>query len=245
MQSSLNLKREWSMNSIAATIEIEYESKASEYFGESRPEMSPFVPSTCRRLLDIGCGAGTFGASLKQNRQIEIWGVELIDSVAKQAATRLDRVITGAFEPETNLPAGAFDCIVFNDVLEHMIAPEKALRYARTLLASGGTVLASIPNVRHLPVLWQLGIHGRWEYGDCGLLDKTHLRFFTRASITAMFKKEGYTVNSVTGINPYRGVPGASKRLWRAYDFANALSLGKLTDLKFQQFAVLAAPDPA
>ena len=230
------------MNSTGATIELEYGFKAGEYFAEARPEMLPFVPDNCRRLLDVGCGAGGFGASLKQIRQIEVWGVELVSSVAATAKTRLDHVITGLFEPESELPGGAFDCIVFNDVLEHMIAPEQALRYARTLLAPGGAVLASIPNVRTLPVLWQLAVHGRWDYGDWGLLDKTHLRFFTKSSILRMFEDEGYTVKSIVGINSHRGVPNVSRRVWRGHRVANALSLGRLTDMKFMQFAVVAVP---
>jgi 2-polyprenyl-3-methyl-5-hydroxy-6-metoxy-1,4-benzoquinol methylase len=228
---------------MTAVIEqLDYETKAGEYFAEARPEMLPFVPANCHRLLDVGCGAGGFGASLKQTRQIEVWGVELVSSVAARAKTKLDHVITGLFEPEAELPGGAFDCIVFNDVLEHMVAPEQALRYAKTLLTPGGAVLASIPNVRTLPVLWQLVVHGRWDYAEWGLLDKTHLRFFTKSSILKMFKDEGYAVESIVGINPYRGVPNVARRVWRAHTVANALSLGKLTDMKFQQFAVVAVP---
>ena len=131
---------------------------------------------------------------IKENRQIEVWGVEPFASAAAIAADKLDRVITGPFGPETDLPAGAFDCIVFNDVLEHMVEPELALRYAKLLLSAGGTILASIPNVRYFPLLWQLGVRGNWEYGDCGLLDRTHLRFFTKSSILRMFQNEGYAV---------------------------------------------------
>ena len=225
------------------TTELDYASKSADYFTEARPEMLCFVPTNCRRLLDVGCGTGGFGASLKkQNRQIEVWGVEPFASAAAKAADKLDRVITGPFGPETDLPAGAFDCIVFNDVLEHMVEPEQALRYAKLLLSAGGTILASIPNVRHFPLLWQLGIRGSWEYGDCGLLDRTHLRFFTKSSILRMFQNEGYEVRSISGINPYVGVPNASRRLWFAYRVANALFMGKFTDLKFQQFAVVAEP---
>src|SRR5262249_2993587 len=134
--------------------EVDYACKAAKYYMEARPEMLGFVPAHCRRLLDVGCGTGMFGALVKQNRQIEVWGVEPFAAAAGKATDKLDRVITGPFEPESDLPAGAFDCIVFNDVLEHMVEPERALRYAKLLLAAGGTLLASIPNVRHLPVLW-------------------------------------------------------------------------------------------
>lgn len=219
---------------------IGYETKSADYFSEARPEMLPFVPAHCRRLLDVGCGAGAFGTLLKQTRKIEIWGVEPVGSAAAKASAKLDHVINGPFDSDTELPAGTFDCVVFNDVLEHMLAPEEALRCARGLLTPGGVVVASIPNVRTLPVLWQLMFHGRWEYTDCGLLDKTHFRFFTKSSIVGMFRSEGYSLESICGINAYKGLPNASKRLWSAYKLADALSLGKFADMKFQQFAVVA-----
>jgi 2-polyprenyl-3-methyl-5-hydroxy-6-metoxy-1,4-benzoquinol methylase len=229
------------MDSTAA-LRSDYEIKSADYFAESRPEMLRFIPANCRRLLDVGCGAGTFGESLKRRGNIEVWGVELLRSAAARAVSKLDRLIEGPFGPETELPAGTFDCIVFADVLEHMPAPEQALRYAKGLLAPGGTVVASIPNIRQLPVLWQLVMHGRWEYSESGLLDKTHLRFFTRSSIVKMFLDEGYIVENICGINAYVGIPNASKPLWAAYKLMNAFSLGKFADLRFQQFAVVAKP---
>ncbi len=154
--------------------------------------------------------------------------------------TKLDRVIEGVFGPETGLPAGTFDCVFFNDVLEHMPAPEMALRYARDLLVPGGFVVASIPNIRYFPVVWQLMIHGRWEYEDEGILDKTHLRFFTRSSIVNMFKREGFVMETVCGIHAYCGRPSVRRRFWRAFRLANALFMEKLNDMTFPQFAVVA-----
>ena len=221
-----------------------YDTKPADYFAEMRPEMLPFVPAHCRRVLDVGCGAGAFGELLKQNRKIEVWGVEPVRSAAVEASSKLDRVINGPFDPETELPAGTFDCVIFNDVLEHMLAPEQALRYAKALLSSGGVIVASIPNIRTLPILWQLVFHARWEYTDCGLLDKTHLRFFTKSSIEEMFRSEGYSVESICGINAYKGLPNASRRLWGAYRLANAVFPRKFADMKFQQFAVVAKAAP-
>ncbi len=222
----------------------DYETKAADYFTLARQEIVPFLPPNCRRLLDVGCGAGVFGEMVRRNRKIEVWGVEPISSVAAEASAKLDQVIVGTFGPQTELPEKAFDCIVFNDVLEHMVAPEKALRYARTLLTHDGLIVASIPNIRYLPVLWPLMVWGKWKYEDCGVLDKTHVRFFTRSSIIAMFQSEGYTVGSISGINPRAGIPQSSKRLWRVYEFLNALSFQKFDDLRFQQFAVVAQPTP-
>jgi 2-polyprenyl-3-methyl-5-hydroxy-6-metoxy-1,4-benzoquinol methylase len=146
------------------------------------------------------------------------------------------------FGPEITLPIGTFDCIFFNDVLEHMLAPEMALRHARALLAPGGVIVASIPNIRSFPVVWQLIFHASWEYRDCGVLDRTHLRFFTKSSIINMFEREGFALESICGINAYKGIPNVSRHLWRAFRLANAFFLGKFDDMKFQQFAVVARP---
>lgn len=220
--------------------QLAYETKAATYFRYPRPEMLAFVPVGCRRVLDVGCAEGTFGESLKRSRGIEVWGVEPTKSAAAVAKTRLDGVIEGLFDPEIALPLGSFDCILFNDVLEHMIAPESALSYARDLLAPGGAVVASIPNIRSFPTVWQLIFHARWEYQDAGVLDKTHLRFFTKSSIVDMFEREGFVLESVSGINAFEGIPNVRRLLWRLYRLANALSIGKFHDMRFLQFAVVA-----
>jgi 2-polyprenyl-3-methyl-5-hydroxy-6-metoxy-1,4-benzoquinol methylase len=220
--------------------ELAYEAKAADYFRYPRPEMVPFVPAQCRRMLDVGCADGTFGEVLKRTRGIEVWGVEPTKAAAATARTKLDRVVEGVFDRQAVLPAGSFDCILFNDVLEHMFAPELALRYAKELLAPGGVVVASIPNIRSFPAVWQLLFHARWEYQDAGVLDKTHLRFFTKSSIVDMFEREGFALERICGINAYRGIPNVRRRLWLLYRLANSLFLNKFEDMKFQQFAVVA-----
>lgn len=227
-----------------AIAEIDYETKPADYFQCPRPEMLKFVPGDCRRVLDVGCAEGNFGESLKRTRGIEVWGVEPTRSAAAMAKIKLDRVIEGMFGPQTALPAGHFDCILFNDVLEHMLAPELALRHARSLLAPGGIIVASIPNIRSFPAVWQLIFHGQWEYRDCGVLDKTHLRFFTKSSIVKMFKDERFALDTVCGINAFMGIPNVRKRLWLSYKLANALFLGKFDDMKFQQFVIIARAGP-
>ncbi len=222
--------------------QLAYETKAATYFRYPRPEMLAFVPVQCRRVLDVGCADGMFGESLKKIRSVEVWGVEPTKSAATAARVRLDRVIEDVFDPHIALPVGSFDCILFNDVLEHMIAPDSALRYARELLATQGVVVASIPNIRSFPTIWQLMFHARWEYRDAGVMDKTHLRFFTKSSIAAMFEREGFVVENLFGINAYSGIPNVSRNLWRLYRIVNALLFGRFDDMRFQQFAVVARP---
>jgi hypothetical protein len=114
--------------------------------------------------------------------------------------------------------------------------PEKALVAAKRLLRSGGHIVASIPNMRYFPVMWNLIRHRSWEYADSGVLDRTHLRFFTDCSIKAMFERAGYKVEKLEGINAF---------LWgstRRFRILNALTLGRISDMRYQQFAVVAKP---
>ena len=96
------------------------------------------------------------------------------------------------------MPSDKFDCIVFNDVLEHMSDPWSALEIAGDVLNNCGRVVASIPNVRHYTVLVPLLIKGRWTYHDVGILDRTHLRFFTRSTVRELFETTGWAVESIT-----------------------------------------------
>jgi 2-polyprenyl-3-methyl-5-hydroxy-6-metoxy-1,4-benzoquinol methylase len=174
-----------------------YESKPDDYFEHARFDMLPFVPATCKRVLDVGCGKGNFGEALKQSRKVEVWGLEPVASAAAEAATKLDRVIEGTFTPDADLPPASFDAIIFNDVLEHLMEPTEALQFAHKLLTPGGVIIASIPNIRQFQKVWELAVLGEWQYHDRGILDRTHLKLFTRKSIHAMFSESGFEVTII------------------------------------------------
>ena len=134
------------------------------------------------RALDVGCAFGHLGERLLALGYDEVWGVEPVATAAEAAATRLTRVIHGRFT-DPAVDAGApYDLIVFADSLEHMADPWDALRRARSLLSPTGQLLVSVPNVSHFSVIAQQ-LKGRWTYSAQGLLDRTHLRFFTPATI--------------------------------------------------------------
>ena len=216
-----------------------YESKPTSYFEHSRSEMLPFIPAGCRRALDVGCGQGTFGQLLKRTRGMEVWGIEPVAAAAAIAATRLDCVIEGAFSAEADLPEGKFDVITFNDVLEHLMEPGAALRLAARILNPGGVVVASIPNIRHFPTLWEVVVRGEWQYTDSGILDRTHVRFFTRKSIGVLFSQCDFQVERIRGINSR---DGGTARKWFCYDVLNALVFNAIEDMRYLQFAVVAKP---
>jgi 2-polyprenyl-3-methyl-5-hydroxy-6-metoxy-1,4-benzoquinol methylase len=203
------------------------------YFGNARAEMLAYVPASARRVLELGCGAGVFGASVKA-RGAEVWGVELNPAAARAAEARLDRVLCADVETAlAELPRASFDCVVYNDVLEHLVDPRAALTATKALLAPGGVVVCSIPNVRHFRNLINLIVHKQWRYEEHGVLDRTHLRFFTERSIVEMFDELGYDVRRLECVNGYTS--------WK-YKALGKLSLGFLSDVFTQQFGCVAAP---
>src|SRR5262249_12512675 len=141
---------------------------------------------------------------------------------AEVAERRLDHVINDQFGRNCELNGKRFDCIVFNDVLEHMIDPYSALVYAKESLVPNGRVVASIPNVRYFDNVWSLLIDGSWEYCDAGILDRTHLRFFTKKSIESMFVDLGYDIEVLKGIN---SVDWAHPELRQRFRFLNFLTM--------------------
>ena len=152
------------------------------YFRHVRPEIAGAVPSDALSILDVGCGAGMLGKALKEEHPARrVVGIELNADAALIAAAHLDEVYTSDVEHFTPpFAQGEFDCIVFADILEHLKEPWALMRQFVSFLAPGGTFIASIPNVRFLGLIGDLAERGSWKYGDEGILDRTHLRFFTK-----------------------------------------------------------------
>jgi 2-polyprenyl-3-methyl-5-hydroxy-6-metoxy-1,4-benzoquinol methylase len=199
-----------------------------------RTEMIHFVPAEAQSVLDVGCGSGVFGAQIKALRGALVWGVESNKSAARVAKNRLDFVVNQEFTPAMDLHGKKFDCIVFNDVLEHMFDPWSALCFAKDHLTENGTVVASIPNMKLFNTLWNLVVHDEWTYVTSGVLDITHIRFFTRKEMVRLFQISGYSVERIEGINP---VKQGRKFWWLKAIFGERVEL-----MRYQQFAVVARP---
>lgn len=204
----------------------------SAYFSHTRPEMLAFVPDDCRRVLELGCASGAFGASVKRRQPAEVWGVELDAAAAGHAASRLDRVLQGTLEERLGeLPTRHFDCIVCNDVLEHLADPDASLRALSGIMAPSAVLVGSIPNVRYFPVLFDLLWNADWRYAEDGVLDRTHRRFFTRKSLARTLRENGYDPRQIVGINATSSIRARA---------ASLLSCGKLDDCRYLQFAFVA-----
>jgi 2-polyprenyl-3-methyl-5-hydroxy-6-metoxy-1,4-benzoquinol methylase len=167
------------------------------YFRRINPELLAAIPEDARLVVEIGCGAGFLGSEFKRRHpQARYMGIETHAAAASVAARHLDRVILADVEHLHELEIdwiGQADCLVYGDVLEHLIDPWQVLREHVRWLSAGGHVIASIPNVQHWEVLLGL-LGGRWDYQAEGLLDRTHLRFFTESSIRELFAAAGLQV---------------------------------------------------
>lgn len=204
------------------------------YYSNSRPEMLELVPNDAIRILELGCGSGNFGGQLKlDNSQRIVIGVEYNELAKSNAENKLDKVYQlDLNDPSASLSEGNFDCLVCNDVLEHIVDPWSVLKNFQKKVRSGGTVILSIPNIRNHKVLRKLVFHGLWEYTDEGILDRTHLRFFTKKSIIQLAEQANLSEIQIKGIN--------ASRFPRWLKIINLLSRNRFDDLRWQQFALIA-----
>lgn len=203
------------------------------YPADARAEILPFVPHGTGTVLDVGCGRGGFGRSLRASgRALQIWAIEPNEAFRNEASIHYDGMLTGQFPAALSEGQLRFDCIVFNDVLEHLEDPWTALQTARVHLEPGGFIVASIPNIRNARTVFDLCVRGNWTYVDMGVLDRTHLRFFTRRSIGALFHDTGFEIDSICGINA----------IGRSYTFVRQLLPSLARDFAYTGFGIRAHP---
>lgn len=174
---------------------------AAHYLDFVNEPLLRMLDGTPRRVLDLGCATGAFGAAVKRRHPgAHVVGIEAAKGAAERAAERLDRVIHARIEDvdfsAADLAAEKFDAVVAGDVIEHLVNPWAALARLHACLAPGAQLVASVPNVRNIWLVNRLLMGGRWEYTERGLLDVTHLRFFTLAGLRALFAQTGYRVES-------------------------------------------------
>ncbi|MDD2918622.1 class I SAM-dependent methyltransferase [Rhodoferax sp.] len=207
-----------------------YSDKSGDYFAHARKEITPLLPKNCGRVLEIGCGSGaTLGWLRRDHQALHTMGIEIADAAAGQARLLADEVFCLDFERH-DLPGVAqkFDLILCLDVLEHMVDPWRVVdRLATHYLETGGTLIVSLPNVRHYSVVLPLLFGGRWDYEDAGLLDRTHLRFFTKTSARALLSHPllGSVTCTATGFDG-----------WSAKGALNLMTLGLFQELVSYQY---------
>lgn len=208
-----------------------YAKKTVEYFARARTEIEPLLPKgkyRPLRALEIGCSGGYTLEWLKKTGYCD-WtaGVEPYTELGADIGS-VDQFFKIDIEKELpDLPPGSIDLMLCLDVLEHLNNPWEAIRRLNYLLKPGGLLIISVPNIRNYHILFDLAFKGKFDYTESGILDRTHLRFFTRESAIELAESAGAKVTQQIGTETNR----LQKR------FLSALGLG---DLLAKQF-ILAA----
>ncbi len=190
----------------------------------AREDLAARVPSGAASVLDVGCSQGATAPALRARGVTRIVGIEPDAEDAAEAARVYDRVLSTPLEDVAEDWTGAFDAVLFGDVLEHLEDPSDALARVRPWLSPRGVVIASVPNSGHWSIVDDL-LRGRFDYVPYSLLSGTHVRLFTRRTLIDLFEASGYRVEELAAtllpaspagrprLERLRSVPGASPDL--------------------------------
>jgi SAM-dependent methyltransferase len=151
------------------------------------------IPATADRILDVGCGTGTTGEFLRQQRERIVVGITYSPKEAELAAPRLSQVIQAELNNFDFSPLGRFDCVILSHILEHLYSPSDLLARLKCVLGPGSVIVVALPNV----LWWRQRIEflrGRWRYQDWGILDRTHFRFFDLQSSQELLEQAGFEI---------------------------------------------------
>jgi 2-polyprenyl-3-methyl-5-hydroxy-6-metoxy-1,4-benzoquinol methylase len=165
-----------------------------------RDDVTALVPPGARRVLDVGCSVGTVGEELGR-RGHTVTGVEMDPELAAQARPRLNRVIEADVEVLARADedlGGPFDCVIFADVLEHLRDPWAVTRWGSGLLSPQGSLVISVPNIRHAQLVLSVLGRRRWPYQDFGIFDRTHLRWFAYRNLSELLDGTGLEISELT-----------------------------------------------
>jgi 2-polyprenyl-3-methyl-5-hydroxy-6-metoxy-1,4-benzoquinol methylase len=196
-----------------------YKNKGCEYFNNVRLDIVSLLPPHVDRIFEVGCGEGNTLSYLKAIGACN-WcgGIELFHSAAQHARAKLDLLLEGSVEELTMMiDNDSMDVILCLDVLEHLRDPWQVIFELSAKIKPGGLLICSIPNVRHFSVLLPLLLFGRWRYKNHGILDSTHLRFFTKESAIELVEYSGCRIEKILATD---------LDVWSKAKVANFISLG-------------------
>ena len=208
------------------------------YFSSSRPDMEKFLPTNYEKVLEIGCGDGGFSRYL--DNSAELWGVEPNEESVCQARLKGYKMLQGDFEANCDrLPNNYFDLVICNDVIEHMADHDYFLSTIKEKMSSNGVLIGSVPNMRNYRALVELLVRKDWPYMEEGVLDRTHLRWFTEKSFKRSLIRHGYTIETYRGIGSllgnYKSITSIAKSIVVVLIILS--TFGYYRDIRYLQFA--------
>lgn len=172
-----------------------FSDKDARYYNIEKSRLLPLIPDGSNSVLDLGCANGRLGRNLRQlNKASELVGVEIFEPAAQEAAKYYDKIYQGDIEQLQLTYREHFDFVICADILEHLRDPMVVVDRIHGWLKNNGTLISCVPNVRYWRVIRDLILLGKWEYVEAGILDSTHLRFFTRNTFIEMLKKANFNI---------------------------------------------------
>ena len=216
---------------------FKYEEKQEDYYSNVRHDLLTLLPENSKNLKILEIGAG-YGATLsflkKEGIASEVVGVDIPENEGTLPFDNIDAFFYADAE-KLNLSKyeGHFDCIIFADVLEHLVYPKEVLAKLKSLLKKEGFILVSVPNVRHKKALYKIFIKGNFTYEEQGLFDYTHLRFFCKKDIKELVSTGGYTIERMVSSLKTYDKPSGSK-------IFNAITFGIFEEFLSVQYLVKA-----
>jgi len=214
-----------------------YQEKSKDYFNNPRTDLIGLIPRNINnRILEIGAGSGDTLVEIKKLKlAVEVVGVELVSLTdSQQENSEIDRLIIGNIEEiELDLPENYFDVIICGDVIEHLIDPWNVLRKLHKHLKNNGVLIVSIPNIREYHILYRILILADFKYGDRGIFDRTHLRFFCKKNILSLLATTMYTPVTIYSIFKLE-IKLTTKKI------VDILTLGLIRDFLTAQYIVVA-----
>lgn len=173
------------------------------------------------KILDVGCGTGKLAEKLRKDKNCYVVGIERDTVEVRLAKQRCNEIIIADVEQLKEIPfeAGYFDIIVFADILEHLFDPKSVLFTFKKYLSNTGYIFISVPNVANWSLRFKLAT-GHWDYKETGLLDNTHIRFFTLSTIKDLVQKCGYDISYIgctsgLGYVDWRLISGNPANIWK------------------------------
>jgi len=206
---------------------------AASHFAGSTPahtvaneDLLALIPPNARHVVDVGCMHGALVRAYRQRRpDANTTGIDVNPAYADAAAAWCTRTLAANIEALDDAQFAELfpsDCWVFGDCLEHLVDPWRVLRRVRGSIDSDGCLLVCLPNAQHWSVQWRLAT-GQFRYEDSGLMDRTHLRWFTRITMLEMFQQAGWSVHTAGTRNLNTPVQAQALAAVRAY--AQAMGL--------------------
>ncbi|HVM59665.1 MAG TPA: class I SAM-dependent methyltransferase [Verrucomicrobiae bacterium] len=170
-----------------------FANKDALYYVRLKNWMLALIKDGPNVIMDLGCASGRLGERLREVGKAEkVYGVEVFAPAAKEAEKTYTTVHVGDLEDMELSYQDYFDYVICGDIVEHLRDPYRAMERIYSWLKPGGSILVCVPNVRNYAVLRDLIFRGEWEYVSAGILDQTHLRFFTSKSCRRMLERAGF-----------------------------------------------------